>query len=446
MGRRLRIFIGSTMRDLANERAEVIARLETFNFEPVNAESWRPNGQRAWERIQQEIESCDVFILLLGERYGWLPDRGPKADEGKAVTHLEYLEARRIGLPILSFFKELPYDADRTSDDARRRDDFRQEVADWQGGQVVGSFALARQLGSAVARAVVDLLSEDFQAPLRRRAIAADAAVLRLSEGPVPEPELPSALVDAVRRRDAVLFAGAGISLEAGYPAAAAWCEFLMQRIRKRIPDYDLPATADNVRRIAGDLEFVAGRAELHAAVRQLMTPPQTVQATAAHRAAVRYFRWIVTSNYDDLFERASREEGRPHRVVHSELSAPSLTPDVIVNLYGSFTSPDTMVLTEDQANVIADKRNNLWQALCRLFETHPLVVVGTSLRGPSTTALFCGAVPALSGYYVDPVLAPSVALNARRWTLHPIRATAAGFCRALEHALGSQGPPAEHQ
>ena len=44
MASKLRIFISSTMKDLANERDEVTRRLRSLNFEPVNAESMLLTG------------------------------------------------------------------------------------------------------------------------------------------------------------------------------------------------------------------------------------------------------------------------------------------------------------------------------------------------------------------------------------------------------------------
>ena len=101
MGRKIRVFISSTMKDLANERDAVRRRLLEFNFEPVNAEGWSPTGVGSWQRIEQEIESSDVFLLMLGERYGWIPSQGPGGGQGFSVTHLEYRKAVELGLPVL---------------------------------------------------------------------------------------------------------------------------------------------------------------------------------------------------------------------------------------------------------------------------------------------------------------------------------------------------------
>ncbi len=104
----LRIFLSSTMTDeLENERAAVVQRLRLFNFEPVNAEGWLPDGGGIWATIEKEIRESDLFVLILGERYGWIPKAGPKADEEVSVTHLEFRAARDFGMPILVFTKEL---------------------------------------------------------------------------------------------------------------------------------------------------------------------------------------------------------------------------------------------------------------------------------------------------------------------------------------------------
>jgi DNA-binding PadR family transcriptional regulator len=164
MRRKLRVFLSSTMKDLANERLAVRQRLSDLDLEPVNAEGWGPNGSKSWTRIQGEIESSDLFVLILGERYGWIPDIGPGAGSGLSVTHLEFREARRLQIPVLPFLKHLSYDTDRLSEDAQRRDQFRREVTDWAEGQFVAEFELAPDLAAKVGRSLIELLVDEFQA------------------------------------------------------------------------------------------------------------------------------------------------------------------------------------------------------------------------------------------------------------------------------------------
>ena len=51
------------MKDLANERDAVVRKIAAFNFEPVNAEGWLPNGSKSWDRIYQEVLSSHLFVL-----------------------------------------------------------------------------------------------------------------------------------------------------------------------------------------------------------------------------------------------------------------------------------------------------------------------------------------------------------------------------------------------
>ena len=140
MSRKLRVFISSTMSDLANERDAVIQKLSAFNFEPVNAESWAARETRPWDRIEAEIRSSDLFVLILGDRYGFEPGEGPGAAEGLSATHLEYRAARDAEqMPILVFLKWL--DADNTKED-KKRDEFRDEVKSWARGHLTVKFDL----------------------------------------------------------------------------------------------------------------------------------------------------------------------------------------------------------------------------------------------------------------------------------------------------------------
>src|SRR5215213_1406742 len=147
MGTKIRVFIASTVDDLENERNQVVTRVRQLNFEPVNAEGWVTTGTPPWERIRQELESCHLFVLLLGKRYGYIPTHGPGAADGLSVTHMETRQARELGLPVLPFLKRLKYG----SEPDERRDRFREEVSDWAAGGVVNEFDLADDLADKVA-------------------------------------------------------------------------------------------------------------------------------------------------------------------------------------------------------------------------------------------------------------------------------------------------------
>lgn len=75
MSTKVRVFISSTVRDLANERHEVVRRVRPFDFEPVNAESRLPHGTSTRGVSSKGVESChpsssataDAFFRALPE-------------------------------------------------------------------------------------------------------------------------------------------------------------------------------------------------------------------------------------------------------------------------------------------------------------------------------------------------------------------------------------------
>ena len=451
---KLRVFISSTMKDLVNERRAVVMRLREFNQEPVNAENWLPDGSRSWTRIAQEIGSSDLFVLILGERYGWVPDSGPGAESGRSVTHLEFEEARRQDLPILVFAKNLPYDADRTSAEARQRDSFRQYVMSWDAGVVTRTFDDAFDLGPMVGQAVIDLLTDEYQrSRIAARASAARSAeaVLVAQKGTAASsstvPVLPPRLIDAVANRNAVLFAGAGISLAAGLPSAAAFAQSLLKLVQKYAPAYEANPVGTALAGIATDVENLPdGRAGLLAVVQQLVHPPQGLEPTRAHADAVQLFDTIVTTNYDTLFEKAAAASGRLFTVTSNELAVEEPPRPGIVNLHGQCSASDlrSLVLTERDVLLLDRNRPLLWNMARQLLATRLVIVLGSSLRDPSVVRLFTEALPGISGYFVAPKFWPTTARRVRAWNLECIETDAAGLFQALFDAVGTAGTSAE--
>jgi NAD-dependent SIR2 family protein deacetylase len=440
MGRRLRVFVSSTMKDLANERDAVCRRLVALNFEPVNAEGWLPAGTGSWIRISQEIESSDVFLLILGERYGWIPSEGPKAQLGLSVTHLEYREARDLGLPILPFLKKLVYETDRASDGAQKRDRFREEVAEWATGALVSEFELASDLAESAGHAVVGLLTDDFLGrKIRVRAPVAERAAHFIATRPSglvrdAPTDLPERLVAAVANRSAVLFAGAGFSMSAGLPSAAAFAEHLAQALGYAMSPGDAAFAA-----IASDVEAFRSREFLVREVAKLLDPPQGLQPTVAHLEAVGLFDLILTTNWDPLFEVAASAKGIQAAVVASEIDS-GLPGRAIVKLHGTLGLPESLLLTDSDVIEMDKSRARLWGAVREAIRERTLLVIGTSLRDPSVIRLLEEARPQSSGYFIVPTYHAATAARLRRWSLECIAADADSFMTRLADAVGKNG------
>ncbi|UCV18727.1 DUF4062 domain-containing protein [Ferribacterium limneticum] len=432
---KLRVFISSTMKDLVNERIAIEQLLSSFNIEAVIAEDWLPGQGQIWDRIAKEIRSCDLFVLVVGERYGWIPDSGQKSETGYSVTHLEVIEAKALGLPMLAFFKTLSHETKLSRNDKKGIGALRDLVASWERGGIAGEFGNAFELARKVGESIINVLTDDFQQKrIRQRAELAGNSLLPLAPaGSSALPQLPPRLSHHVKTKKAVLFAGAGISLAAGLPSAAFFAQRLVQAMHAHYPDYQANPVSSAFSGVATDVEGLPeGRSGLLAAVASLVRPPQGVQPTTAHRNAVRVFDQIITTNYDGLFEEADLVSGQPRPIVSTEINDTRLPERVIVNLHGSVSQPESLVLNEREVLLLDRLRPNLWQAVRNLLTDKLVIVVGSSLRDPSIVRLFSEVGPEISGYFIVPEVFETTVIRLRAWNLECIRADAEGFLSAL--------------
>lgn len=434
---RLRVFISSTMKDMANERDSVYRKLEEFGMEPVNAEGWLPDGATSWERIAEELRSCDLFVLLSGETYGWTPSNGPGAEKKVSVTELEYLEARKEGIPVLPFLKKLPYHTGPRSSDVRKRDAFRKRIMEWETGYFVVEFTLASDLAIKVGRALIGVIAREFKTRVQERVAAKRALSQQIVEQAPPSaglPSLPEALIGDILQRRAVLLAGAGMSISAGLPTAPAFAEYLKECVREIAPGYSdaaLPFAS-----VASDFEAIASRQLLIEKLRDLLHPPQGLEETSAHRSATHAFDVILTTNWDNLFEQALSSQGDERPLIAADVSSP-IPARALIKLHGSLDDPSSPLVTETDISRMDHVRAGLWAETCRLLRERTIVVVGTSLRDPSIVRLMEEVAPVNPGYFVAPIIDSATKARLARWNLIPIEATANDFFAVISKFLG---------
>lgn len=453
-----RVFVSSTMQDLPNERRAVVAELNRLNVVPVNAEDLSPTGEGSWTLLEDEIASSDLVVLILGDRYGWVPKAGPHAGEGVSVTELEYRAARAAGIRVVPFFKRLPYGAPRMTSEAKRRDQFRDQVGSWDGGGFKADFEFADDLAAKVGEAVVKVLVQGFRdsnrglvrsenspsvpplAPARpaSRSIPSATVADAPTEGTGASGPIPTKLIEAVASRSAVLFAGAGMSLQAGLPSAHAFTEAMLAKIRQIDASYERGVHGGDFNSVASDLQLMIGTAGLRTFVSDLMGIQEQIKPLASHALAVNEFDLIATTNYDTLFERADRHSRLA--VVADELED-VLPTQALVKLHGTLEDPAGLVITEEDLLWNSHRRRLAISAVGHQMATRPVVVVGSSLRDPSTRSLFDARETAPQGWCVAPAYSDVDEVRLRRWNLTPIHGLADSFIAALGEALSNIRP-----
>jgi hypothetical protein len=97
MKSKLQVFISSTFLDLKIERQAAVEAILRSGHYPAGMELFTAGDKSQWEIIQRWITESDVYVLILGGRYGSIE---PKS--GMSYTELEYDFAVSSGKPFFS--------------------------------------------------------------------------------------------------------------------------------------------------------------------------------------------------------------------------------------------------------------------------------------------------------------------------------------------------------
>jgi len=93
-----KIFISSTIVDLPNERKAALKAVEKVGGFPVMSEfTIEAQSTDSLTTCLNKVKESDIYVLILGGRYGWQPENK------ESITELEYQTAIGCKLPILVF-------------------------------------------------------------------------------------------------------------------------------------------------------------------------------------------------------------------------------------------------------------------------------------------------------------------------------------------------------
>ena len=96
MDKKYQVFISSTYTDLIEERQAVIEAVLNAEHIPAGMEAFKVSGKSQEEIIRRWIEESDIYVLILGPRYG------SKNQDGISYTQWEYNLAKELNKPMFS--------------------------------------------------------------------------------------------------------------------------------------------------------------------------------------------------------------------------------------------------------------------------------------------------------------------------------------------------------
>lgn len=160
-----------------------------------------------------------------------------------------------------------------------------------------------------------------------------------------------SQIVDALERRKAILFVGAGVSMSVGLPSWSRLIEFMT--VDLDMPDEPVAAShATTYQSIAECYRLKHG--SLDCLVEWMKTEwsvaPETLRDSPLHRLIVELdFPIVYTTNYDSNLELAYEAHGHPFTKITRarDVAAAPSGGTQIVKYHGDFSDPDTLVVSE---------------------------------------------------------------------------------------------------
>jgi hypothetical protein len=170
------VFISSIQTGFEEVRAAARAGVESFGWQPVMAELAGAAAASPQRALLDRVAESDVFLLLVGPRYG------TRQQSGRSATEEEFEEARRRGKPILVLRQEGELEPDQEEFLARA-------TGGWEGGALYGTFRDASDVGLAVVRGLRNIRDRGVRATLepeaqqRAAALAAEAERQGYSQG-----------------------------------------------------------------------------------------------------------------------------------------------------------------------------------------------------------------------------------------------------------------------
>jgi hypothetical protein len=163
----LKVFISSTYEDLKPFREKIIDffkdALSDITFKGM--ENMPASDIRPIDECRQKVEQCNVVILIIGKRYGWIPDDTTLNPRQLSITEMEYNWARnsfsnKPGNTLLCFVADKAIDLAADNDDdpqiklskAQKLDGFIKKVRSEAG--IVKGFLTADDLVKQINKAL----------------------------------------------------------------------------------------------------------------------------------------------------------------------------------------------------------------------------------------------------------------------------------------------------
>ncbi|MCK4325363.1 DUF4062 domain-containing protein [bacterium] len=144
---KLRVFVSSVIEGFEEYREAVKAGIINAGGDPVLVEDYPSISSSPRNACLDGVKSCDIFVLVIGNRGGWT------VPSGKLVVEEEYEEACKRKLQILAFIQNIERD--------KKAQHIVEKVSDYVGGVFRSTFTTSAEIQIAVGKAIRHIIQHN---------------------------------------------------------------------------------------------------------------------------------------------------------------------------------------------------------------------------------------------------------------------------------------------
>jgi NAD-dependent SIR2 family protein deacetylase len=217
-------------------------------------------------------------------------------------------------------------------------------------------------------------------------------------EKKILNPDLHKALIDGVVTGKLIVFAGAGLSINAGLPSWKELVETIALRVVQQHQEHEgiirtiLNSTLEN--KLFSTLNYLETNGFRDDAIRivynvitESIAGIEQVDQDLLHSKVWQITKKIVTTNYDNLFEIAAAQQRRSIQALTNESSLEYgnilRNDEYLIKIHGSVNSANSIIFFESDYKKLYDKEHPAIATLESLVAFFPILILGASMTDP---------------------------------------------------------------
>ena len=225
-------------------------------------------------------------------------------------------------------------------------------------------------------------------------------------------------LFELIRKEEVLLFAGAGFSMYAGYPSGKELAKKMHNKLTPTQQD-EIELTS-NLLQVTEDIYNLKNGSKnflIEILKKEFHKEPSNTE-THTILAKIPQIKTVITTNYDDLFERTNKNL----EVIRRSSDYPTIDPkkQLLFKIHGDLSDTKNIILTNSDYNnfFIENKAETVfWTAVKDRLASNHILFVGYSLEDPNIMVMFNRILRELGDHGKELFfVAPSINLSKRKF------------------------------